>query len=56
MTTDLTIQNLFEGKPIRITRDLLGGVWISTNDLAAAWGIDRTTPHKGTVSTDDRCV
>lgn len=37
--------NLFEGHEIR-TVERKNQVWISTDDLAAAWGIDRTTPLK----------
>lgn len=44
MTTDLVLNNLFEGKEVRVI-EMDGDVWISTYDLAAAWGIDRTTPH-----------
>lgn len=43
MTTELTIQNLFEGKEIR-TVEATGEPWLCLADLAVAWGIDRTTP------------
>ena len=45
MTTDLTIQNLFEGKEVHLVEHN-GDVWIPVSDLAEAWGIDRTTPIK----------
>lgn len=43
MTGDLT--PLFEGKEVRIIEQD-GEVWLPLADLAAAWGIDRTTPGK----------
>ncbi len=43
MTTDLTIQNLFEGKSIRVLEQR-GDIWIPLADITTAWGIDRSTP------------
>jgi len=43
MTGDLA--TLFEGKQIR-TLERAGEPWFPIVDLAAAWGLDRTTPHK----------
>ena len=43
MTTDLTIQNLFEGKSIRVLEQA-GDIWIPLADITSAWGIDRSTP------------
>lgn len=44
MITDLTIQNLFEGKNIRvIERD--NDLWMPIDDISSAWGIDRSTPQ-----------
>jgi hypothetical protein len=45
MTTDLSLTNLFEGKEVRLVEHN-GDVWMPVSDLAAAWGIDRTTPIK----------
>jgi prophage antirepressor-like protein len=45
MTTDLSLSNLFEGKEVHII-EYKNDVWIPLNDLATAWGIDRTTPFK----------
>jgi prophage antirepressor-like protein len=44
MTEPLKELGLFEGKPIH-TVEYRGETWIPLNDLAAAWGTDRTTPY-----------
>jgi len=46
------LANLFEGKEIRVMEQL-GEVWLRLDDLAAAWGIDRTTPHNLIVRNKD---
>jgi prophage antirepressor-like protein len=43
MTTDLSLTNLFEGKPIRVLEQS-GDIWIPLADITSAWGIDRSTP------------
>jgi len=43
MSTELA--NLFEGKQVNVLEHL-GEPWFPISDLAAAWGMDRTTPHK----------
>lgn len=45
MTTDLSLTNLFEGKPVRIIEQN-NEVWIPIADIAGAWGIARSTPDK----------
>lgn len=43
--THLALTEMFDGKEIRIIEDK-SEVWIPIADLAAAWGIDRSTPDK----------
>ncbi len=40
-----TLSKIFEGKEIRVI-EKNGEVWLRLDDLAGAWGIDRTTPQK----------
>jgi len=45
MTGEPILSQLFENKEIRVIQ-YGGDVWIPIADLAAAWGIDRSTPDK----------
>ena len=43
--THLALTEMFEDKTIRVL-DYEHDIWIPIADLAAAWGIDRSTPDK----------